>query len=260
LFTRFFIPYARVGGRSLLAIALLELAVLVVLWTVMPLQLVPTPLQILQRLGDQLAERGLLFELAVSLKLNFEALVISSLVSLGLAYSFVLPVMRPVADGIAKLRFSGSIGWSFILFLLIPDGHWVKVMVIVFGMTPYLTTTLVSQMEELDDEALQHARTLRLGHLGTTWQVVIRGRLDQTIEAIRQNAAIGWMMVATAESLIRTEGGVGVRLAELSRYMSKLPDLFAVIFLILLVGALQDALIRWIKVILCPYASLERGI
>jgi len=255
-FIRAVTPYGRIGARTRLALVVVELALLLIVWSmVVPVSAkFPTPVEIWQRLGYQI-DHGLLFELGVSMKLNLEAIALSSILSLGLAYLFVWPPMRPFANAIAGLRFSGLVGWSFVFYLLIRDGHAIKVAVLVFGMTPYLTTSLLAMVKGIDDEEFQHARTLRLGHLGTTWQVIVRGRLDHAIEAIRQNAAIGWMMVATVEGMLRTEGGIGVRLMEQQKYL-KLDDVFAIILVILVVGVLQDFLIRWIRNLVCPYASL----
>jgi ABC-type nitrate/sulfonate/bicarbonate transport system permease component len=251
------IPYSRVGGRTLLVTVIAEAGFLLLLWFLSPLSVLPTPQQVGSALGDQIFHQGLLAELIVSMVLTFQALAIASAIALFLAYSYVLPFMRPIANAVSGLRYLGIIGFGLVFMVLIQDSHMVKVAIIVFALVPYLTTSLVETVRTIDDDQLQHARTMRLGHWGVTWQAVIRGRLDQTIEAIRQNAAMGWMMVAVAESMNRSEGGIGVRLAESGRYISELPKVFALIMVIFLVGALLDATIRTIRDRVCPYATLR---
>lgn len=250
-----FTPYGRVGERTLLYVGAAELALVLVLWAVSPIGLLPSPMEVWQQLGVQM-NRGLLVELAVSMKLNLEALAIASATALVLSWAYVLPFMRPVANFVAGLRNFGTIGISFVFLVLIPDSHWVKVAVLVFAILPYLTTAMLEIVQTVEDDLFNHARTLRLGNWGTTWRVLILGQRDKAIEAIRQNASIGWMMVAMVEGMIRTEGGIGVMLMTESRYL-RLADLFAILAVIYLVGALQDVSFRSIRNWIAPYAKLS---
>lgn len=254
---KIYIPYARVGERTLLVTVIAEAGFLLLLWFLSPLKFLPTPQEVWLALGEQIGRQGLLAELGVSMLLNFQALAIATVIALLLAYSYVLPFMRPIANAVSGLRYLGIIGFGLVFMVLIKDSHSVKVAIIVFGVLPYLTTSLVETVRSVEDDQLHHARTMRLGHWGVTWQAIVRGRLDHTIEAIRQNAAMGWMMVAVVENMNRAEGGIGVRISELGRYLSQLPSVFALILVIFLVGAVLDALIRTIRNIACPYAALR---
>lgn len=250
-----FTPYARINGRTLAYVAVAELALLLALWTFSSVSFLPSPMEVVDRLGVHL-NRGLLFELWVSLRLNLEALAIATALALALSYTYVLPFMRPIANLVARMRYFGTIGIAFVFYVLIADSHWIKVATIVFGILPYLTAATVEMVRSVEDEQFHHARTLRLGHWGTTWQVLVRGRLDLAIEALRQNASIGWMMVAMVEGTLRTEGGIGVMLVEQSKYL-KLADLFAILLAIFVFGALQDLLFRFIRNRVAPYATLD---
>lgn len=251
-----FTPYAQVGSRTMLLVAALEIGLLVLLWATSPIELLPKPHEVWQQLGYQITERGLLPELLVSMRLNLEALAIAGGVAVLLSYGYVVPFVRPIAIFVSGLRYSGTLGWSFVFLVLIPDSHWVKVAVLVFGMLPYMTAPLVEAVRTIRDDQLEHARTLKLGHWGTTWLVVVRGRLPEVLEAVRQNASIGWMMVAMVEGMLRTEGGVGVMMMDQQKYL-RLPDVFAIISLIFAVGIVQDRLLRFVRTVLCPYASLN---
>lgn len=240
----------------MLLVAAIEIGLAVLFWAMSPIELLPKPHEVWQQLGYQITERGLLFELLVSMRLNLEALAIASGIAVLLAYAYILPFMRPIANFVSGLRFLGVIGWAFVFLVLINGDHAVKVAVLVFGMLPYMTAPLVEAVRTIRDDQLEHARTLKLGHWGTTWIVVIRGRLPEVLEALRQNASIGWMMVAMVEGMLRTEGGVGVMMVDQQKYL-RLPDVFAIILLIFVVGILQDLLLRYLRTVLCPYASLN---
>ena len=72
---------------------------------------------------------------------------------------------------------------------------------------------------------------------------------------LRQNAAIGWMMLTMVEGISRAEGGVGAMLLNQNKHFH-LAEVFAIQLLILLVGMLQDYGIGVLKRLLCPYADL----
>jgi len=87
------------------------------------------------------------------------------------------------------------------------------------------------------------------------WYVVIRGTLDDAIESLRQNFAIGWNMLTMVEGLSRTEGGVGALLLNQNKHFN-LDAVFAVQLCILLLGLGMDVVIGKLKNIICPYAKL----
>jgi len=91
------------------------------------------------------------------------------------------------------------------------------------------------------------------------WEVVVLGTADQAIEVLRQNAAMGWMMLTMVESISRSEGGVGAMLLNQNKHFH-LAEVFAIQGLILLVGMTQDYGIGVAKRLVCPYSvlTLER--
>jgi NitT/TauT family transport system permease protein len=89
------------------------------------------------------------------------------------------------------------------------------------------------------------------------WEVVILGTAEQAIEVLRQNAAIGWMMLTMVEGIARSEGGVGALLLNQNKYFH-LPEVFAVQITILLIGMLQDYGIGVLARVVCPWAQLGR--
>src|SRR5207237_4344113 len=87
------------------------------------------------------------------------------------------------------------------------------------------------------------------------WEVVILGTADRAFEVLRQNAAIGWMMLTMVEGIVRSEGGVGTMLLNESKHF-RLGDVFAIQLVILFVGVFQDYAIGAVKSVVCPYAAL----
>jgi hypothetical protein len=77
------------------------------------------------------------------------------------------------------------------------------------------------------------------------------------LETLRQNAAMGWMMLTMVEGVVRSEGGVGTMLLNENKHL-RLDAVFALILVVLLVGVVQDYALAWLRRIVCPYADLAK--
>jgi len=222
-------------------------------WQAMPAPM-PTPAETARAFAT-LWQRGLFDELGTSIVLNLEAIAVSSAIALVLAYATVVPAMRPLATGLSKLRFSGLVGWSFVLAVLVGGGHELKLTLLVFGMTPFALTQMTAIVAAIPREQFDHARTLGLPAWRVACEVVVLGTADATLEAIRQNAAMGWMMLTMVEGLVRSEGGAGVMMLDANKHL-QLDHVFALIATVLAVGVIQDYALGWLRRVLCPYAAL----
>ncbi len=247
-------PNHRVTHTSHVIYAVATLAAIAGAWQVSASAL-PSPGEVGSAFVRLWRTEGLFEALGSSFMLNVEAIAWSAGIALALAYLTVLPAARPIAAAISKLRFSGMVGWSFVFTLYARDGHQLKMWMLVFGMAPFLLTTMVAIVAAVPREQLDHARTLHANEWRVVHEVVIRGTADQAIEAIRQSAAMGWMMLTMVEGVVRSEGGIGVLLLDQHKHL-KLDAAFALIGVVLVVGVLQDYAFAWLRRTLCPYAAL----
>jgi NitT/TauT family transport system permease protein len=139
--------------------------------------------------------------------------------------------------------------------LLVGGGHPLKLWLLVFAMTVFFVTSMASVIAEIPKEDFDHARTLRMGEWRVVWEVVVLGTADKAFEVLRQNAAIGWLMLTMVEGISRSEGGVGAMLLNQSKHF-RLAEVFAIQILILFVGLIQDYGIGALRRLVCPYADL----
>jgi NitT/TauT family transport system permease protein len=214
----------------------------------------PAPGRVLSALTTLWNERGLAGELATSFALNAEAIAWSAALSLGLAYLTVLAPLRPLVGAVSKLRFTGLVGWGFVFALWARDGHQLKLWMLVFGMTPFFATSMAAVVAAIPAERFDHARAMRMGRARVVWEVVIRGTLDEALEVLRQNAAMGWMMLTMVEGVVRAEGGIGTLMLDEQKQL-RLDAVFALILVVLAVGALQDHALAWLRRAACPYSD-----
>lgn len=233
------------------------LVALLVWWT-MPISVLPRPDEVFSALGT-LWMRGLGRELITSLLLNVQAIAWTVLISLALSYLTVLPFFRPIAAAVSKGRFLGLIGLTLIFTITLGGGHTLKLALLVFGMTVFFVTSMAAVILDLPKERFDHARSLGMSEWRVVWEVVILGTADEAFEVLRQNAAIGWMMLTMVEGISRAEGGIGAMLLNQNKHFH-IAEVFAIQIVILAVGIAQDYAIGALRTLFCPYAvlTLER--
>ena len=253
-----FTPFAKINAGTMMLVGILTYVVVIGVWIIFPNKLIPSPLEVWNQFGYLVTERGLFSQTWTSFLLNPEATLIAGTLAMMLAYLWVIPAFRPLVAMFENWRFTGLVGITFFFMLLFPSAHSAKLAAVVFVMLPFILTSLCDSVKAIEEGEVNHARTLKLSPLRTVWEVGIWGSRDKTIDAIRQNFAIGWGTTAAVESFIRTEGGVGLMIVEQAKYL-KLADLFATLLFVLVLGLLQNKILLWIRDIACPYARIGKG-
>ena len=167
----------------------------------------------------------------------------------------LIQTSKAIATAVSKGRFLGLIGLTFVFTLMVGGGRPLKVSLLVFGMTVFFVTSMAAEVLAIPKEKFDHARTLRMNEWKVVWEVVILGTADRAFEVLRQNAAIGWMMLTMVEGISRSEGGVGAMLLNQNKHFH-LAEVFAIQITILLVGLFQDYGIGVLRRLVCPYADL----
>ncbi len=258
-FLNLFLPNRAISPALLLLVAAIEAAIFLGLWLASPYKVLPTPGEVLSALSRLWLTQGLGRELAISFGLNAKALLWSSVISLGMSYLTVIPMFRPLVTAISKGRFLSLAGFTFIFTLMVSGGGALKLSLLVFAITVFYVTSMASVIAAIPRGEFEHARTLRMSEWRTVWEVVILGTVDKAFEVLRQNAAMGWMMLTLVEGIVRSEGGIGSMLLAESKHFL-LAEVFAIQLVILAVGLVQDYAINFARRMACPYAdlSLER--
>lgn len=224
-----------------------------VLWQAFKPTVFPGPLDVVVTLPTLWFD-GVGTEVLTSLWTNMEALCLSAIIGLPLAYLSRIPIVSPIASFVGKLRFVGSAVFYLPLLLSISDAHWVKVWLLALGQLFYLVTTMVGIVQLIPEAQFDDARTLRMSEWLSLWYVNLRGTVAEAITAVKDNAATGWAMLMFVEGIIRSEGGVGVVILNAEKHVNY-DQFFAVVIVIVLVGFGQDWLLTQARKAVCPYAS-----
>jgi NitT/TauT family transport system permease protein len=250
-----FAPNRAISPTTLKIIIAFQVAVVLMIWINSPFQVLPQPDEVARAFHGLWFTQGLGRELWTSFGLNLQALALTVLISLALSYLTVMPFFRPVAAALSKGRFLGLIGLTFVFTLMVGGGRPLKLALLTFGMTVFFLTSMAAEVLSIPKDRFDHARTLRMNEWEVVWEVVILGTADKAFEVLRQNAAIGWMMLTMVEGISRSEGGVGAMLLNQNKHF-RLAEVFAIQITILLVGILQDYGIGALQRLFCPYSRL----
>jgi NitT/TauT family transport system permease protein len=252
------VPNGKVSGNVYALLVTWTTLAIFALWMSVRSSFIPSPVDVL-KVYPSLFNEGLGYQLYVSLSTNIQAILLSCALTLPLAYLTVLPALRPLVRALSKTRFLGLTGFVITFTVTFGGGHGLKVALLVFGMSMFLVTSLYDIVEAIPREEFDHARTLRMGPWRSTYEVVIRGRLDAVLDVIRQNAAMGWVMLTMVEGLVRSEGGLGAMMLAEDKHM-RLDAVAAIQVVVLVLGIVQDALFLLLRKTVCPYAdvTLER--
>ena len=249
-----FAPNAVLSKNAVRILIATQVALAFLLWAFSPFVLLPKPTEVFSALGD-LWNQGLGSELITSFYLNLQAIALATAVSLLLAYATVMPFFRPIVALLSKLRFLSLVGLTFFFTLMAKSGHELKLSLLAFSVSVFFVTSMADVIETILKEKFDLARTLRMREWRVVWEVIVLGQADKAFDVLRQNAAIGWMMLTMVEGIVRSEGGVGTILLDQNHHF-RLAAVFAIQLTILMLGLLQDYGIGMMKNLLCPYAAL----
>ncbi|QQR82141.1 nitrate ABC transporter permease [Candidatus Campbellbacteria bacterium] len=252
---RLFTPHATVPRKDAAIMVAFQVLVALGIWIAWPMKVIPKPMEVIGAFGHLWISYGLGQAMKASFVTCVEAILIATTFSLGLGYLRVLQFFKPAGQLVSKMRFLGLVGLNFIFTLLTGGGHLLKLTVLVFGLSVFMVPSILSIVDSVTKDELDHARTLRMGPWRTVFEVIVLGKADLVLEAIRQNAAIAWMMLTVVEGLVRSEGGVGALLLTQSKFL-KLPEIYAIQFSILCIGLLFDQVQVMFKRAVCPWSQL----
>ena len=250
MFSSLFTPFKHLNAWHVKVLIVTQALLALGLWFTVG-GLIPTPIDVLHAL-QKMADKGLLQELWVSVKTLVISLALATVISTSIAALSTALIFRPIANAASGMRFLGFAGLTFI-FLLIADGAFqLKVMLLTFGITVFMTTSMLSEVRSITQDELDYASTLKLTGWKAVLELFIIGRFDKVLDLMRQNAAVGWTLLAMVEGITRSQGGIGAMLLVENKYLN-LSTVFAIQLVILLYGIVQDHVLAAARIWLCPY-------
>lgn len=254
---KLFIPFEQVSKTTRTIILVGWIVFLIALWFLMSMgekHLFPSPGQVFQGFKD-LFNEGLVVHIFNSLKLCFLSIFLSVILSMIFAYTWPLPLLKPISEFVTKLRFLPFTGLSFFIAMVVHDSRNMQVWILVIFLTTFLTTSLISVISAIPQEEFDHAKSLKCTRFEVLWQVIVLGRIDYVIDVIRQNLAITWMMLVTVESIVVASGGLGFLIKNSDKFMNH-GRIIALQIIILLIGLFLDWFINFLRKVFFRYSKI----
>jgi ABC-type nitrate/sulfonate/bicarbonate transport system permease component len=250
-------PFEKISKTTTTIILVGWIILLLALWFVGTMgtkHLFPNPSQVLDGLQG-LFNEGLVVHIFSSLQLCFFSIVLATFFALLYAYSFPIPLLKPISEFVTKFRFLPLTGMTYYITIIIHDARNMQIWIMVIFLTTFLTTSLISIIKDIPQEEFDHAKTLKCSRWEVLWQVIVLGRIDYVIDAIRQNLAITWMMLVTVESIVIASGGLGF-LIKNSEKFANAGRIIALQIIILLIGLGLDAGINFLRKAIFRYSKI----
>jgi len=248
-------------------ISIIGLVLLLALWyfltmsgQIIPSKILPNPVRVIQSYGELFSDYELAGNTWYSVKLNIYGYITAILWALPLGFLIgIYPIAKSLfSQYIDAVRFLPLTAITGIFIAWFGIGFDMKVYFLSFGILIYLLPIIVQRVNELqnpsNDQDFVYLQTITT--LGANdWQKFrhvyfpyVTGKISEDIRVI---TAISWTYIIVAE-LLNKEGGIGGMIYTLGR-QSRTPEVFALLFLIILIGFLQDRLFKFLDQILFPY-------
>jgi NitT/TauT family transport system permease protein len=168
-------------------------------------------------------------------------------------FPFFRALLSKYVDSLRFIPLAATTG-IFIIWYGIDEE--VKVNFLSFGIFVYFLPIVVQRIDEVDKVYMQTAKTMG----ASRWQIIktvfIPDVFSRVFDDIRVIVAISWTYIVIAE-LINNQGGLGVLIHTASR-QSRIDKVFAVLFLIIIIGIIQDQLFKRLDKVIFPHKYINK--
>jgi NitT/TauT family transport system permease protein len=238
-------------------ITLIHIAIAIALWMRVPESTFPGPVAIAQAFGRLWEESALGRELITSLVLNLH--MIALLIPIGVITAVMrsLSLSQGLVTVMGTFRFLGLTGLTLIFTSYTSGAHSLKLSILVFSVGAYYVTSIARIVDAVPQSKRDYVRTMGMSEWQAMYEVDLRGCAAEMLEALRQNQAMGWMMLTAVEGIAKSEGGVGTLLLQSQRTW-ELDEVYAIQVTLWLLGLTID----WLFVQsfgIFPWTRVKRG-
>lgn len=224
--------------------------------------ILPSPGNVLRALPVLVSDYNLLDNIWYTVQLNLTGYVLALLVAIPLGFLigvFPLPnaLFRRYFEGTRYLPLPTVSGIFISIFGL---AFIMKASFLAFGIFIFALPSVVGKIMDLqnpgnvkDNVYIQTAKTIGMSNWQTFRYVYIPYVMERVYDDIRSLVAISYTYVVIAESLNKV-GGIGAMISTFTR-QSRTPEIYALLFVIVLIGLLQDYIFGIMKPILFPHTK-----
>ncbi len=216
--------------------------------------IVPLPTEVANSYSGLIKDDNLLGNALRSIWLNLKGYFWAVLICIPIGFLVGLfPLFRGMfskpVDALRYLPLTALIG-VFIIWFGIYDE--MKVAFLAFGIIVFLLPTVISRIDDVEEVYLSTVFTLGASNWQTIKTVYFPAVMSRLLDDIRVLTAVSWTYIIVAEYINKDGGGLGA-LIYIKRRLQQVPDMFAIILVIILIGFLQDRIFVYIGKRLYPH-------
>ncbi|MEO1292358.1 MAG: ABC transporter permease [Pseudomonadota bacterium] len=175
--------------------------------------------------------------------------------AIGLPVGFLPYLRRMWEPFVAAFSLIPPLAVLPILFIIFGLGETSKIVLIVFGVAPFLTRDVALSVTQIPREQVIKAQTLGASTLQILSQIVLPQVLPRLFDSLRLSLGSAWLFLIAAEA-IASEGGLGYRIFLVRRYLS-MDVILPYVLWITLLAFLMDYLLRLASQSMCRWHHLE---
>lgn len=215
--------------------------------------ILPTPIQVVKAFPALIKEKKLISNTIISVWRNLQGYFWAVLISIPIGFVIGLfPIFKGLfskqVDALRYLPLTALVGMFITWFGI---GESMKISFLAFGIIVYLLPTVIQRIREVSDVYLRTVFTLGATDWQTIRSVYLPSVMAKLVDDIRVLTAISWTYIIIAE-LLNKDGGIGALIYDAGR-RGQIPDVFAVLIVIVLIGFLQDRVFVYLDKRLFPH-------
>ncbi len=172
---------------------------------------------------------------------------------LGVAIGLFPYVSATLSPFVAVMSMIPPLALLPILFIAFGTEELAKVMLIIFGIAPFMVRDLAMRTAELPSELLIKAQTLG----ASSWQILVRvalpHALPRLVGALRLALGPAWLFLIAAEAIASTDG-LGYRIFLVRRFLA-MDVILVYVAWVTLLAYVMDALLAWTSCRLFAWAE-----
>lgn len=245
--------------RAQTAIELVGILCLLVVWYLVcitgiaPPTILPSPVDVVKSLPELHFKDAMVRNLGYSMYLNVAGYIEAVVICVPIGFAIGLfPIFDSLfSRSVNAVRFIPLTAITGLFIVWFGIENQMKIQFLTFGIIVYLLPVVIQRVKEVENVYQQTAFTLGASTWQTIRTVFFPAVFSKLFDDIRVLVAISWTYIIVAEMVNKT-GGIGAMIYSAAR-QSRIDKVFALLFLIVLVGFIQDKIFKTLDEKLFPY-------
>jgi len=212
--------------------------------------ILPSPIDVIRCYKTLFVERNLLFNTGYSIFINLGGYLqaIALAIPLGLLVGLIPFFRHMVSKQIEAIRFTPLPATTGIFMALFGLGLNVKVQFLAFGIFVYLLPSITQRIKDIEtDDHLKALQQTMWTLNASPWNSLIHFYIPSVLSRFSMDVinlvAVSWTYIVIAE-MVNAQGGLGSMIYMATSRGSHVDQLYAVLFLIIFIGFVQDKLLK----------------